>query len=134
MTPELQQLREFTRRHFLERCHLGLANMFLASMARGAASDPDNPLAPKKPEHAPKAKSIIYLHMAGSPSQLELWDYKPELQKYDGKDCPQNLLEEAIRIHQGSAQAACDAVSVPAAWAIGGMDERVAAEFREGGG
>ncbi|MCC6392717.1 MAG: DUF1501 domain-containing protein [Bryobacterales bacterium] len=93
MTPEIQGLKEFTRRHFLERCHLGLANMFLASLARGDAARTDNPLAPKKPDHAPKAKSIIYLHMAGSPSQLELWDYKPELQKYDGKDCPQNLLE-----------------------------------------
>ncbi len=40
-----------------------------------------------------KAKSVIYLHMAGAPSQLELFDYKPELMKMDGQDCPQSLLE-----------------------------------------
>lgn len=57
-------------------------------------SDRDlNPLAPLPPPFAPKAKSIIYLHMAGAPSQLELFDYKPELVKYDGKACPESLLE-----------------------------------------
>ncbi len=40
-----------------------------------------------------KAKVVIYLHMAGAPSQLELFDYKPELMKMDGQDCPQSLLE-----------------------------------------
>ena len=45
------------------------------------------------PHFPAKAKRVIYLHMAGSPSQLELLDYKPELQKMDGKDCPQSFLE-----------------------------------------
>jgi hypothetical protein len=76
-----------TRRHFLKNCSLGLASMFLAEAAT------DNPLAPKKPPRTAKAKSVIYLHMAGSPSQLELFDYKPELVKYDGQPCPQHLLE-----------------------------------------
>ena len=40
-----------------------------------------------------KAKSVIYLHMAGAPSQLELFDYKPDLMKLDGQDCPPSLLE-----------------------------------------
>jgi hypothetical protein len=40
-----------------------------------------------------KARAVIYLHMAGAPSQLELFDYKPELQKLDGQDCPPSLLE-----------------------------------------
>ncbi|MFN0171491.1 MAG: DUF1501 domain-containing protein [Bryobacteraceae bacterium] len=88
MPPELERLHLDTRRHFLERCSLGLAGMFLQS-----AKASDNPLAVKPPHHAPKAKSVIYLHMAGSPSQLELFDYKPELIKYNGKQCPQHLLE-----------------------------------------
>ena len=81
-----------TRRHFLSGCQLGLASMFLGS-ARAAASPAKGPLAPRRPHHPPKAKSVIYLHMAGGPSQLELFDPKPELQKHDGADCPQHLLE-----------------------------------------
>ena len=42
---------------------------------------------------APKAKRVIFLHMAGAPSQLELFDYKPELTKLDGKPCPEEFLE-----------------------------------------
>ena len=42
--------------------------------------------------YAPKAKRVIYLHMAGAPSQLEMFDYKPELEKLDGKPCPPSLL------------------------------------------
>ena len=80
-----------TRRHFFERCSLGLAGMFLAS-EQARAADPVNPLAPKQPDHPAKAKSVIYLHMAGSPSQLDLFEWKPELAKYDGQDCPQHLL------------------------------------------
>lgn len=55
--------------------------------------DPTNPLAPKIPPFAAKARSVIYLHMAGAPSQLELFDYKPALAKLDGQDCPPSLLE-----------------------------------------
>ena len=69
-----------TRRHFLSGCGIGLANMFLAE-----AQEAKLPVA--------KAKSVIFLHMAGSPSQLELFDYKPELVKYNGKPCPDELLK-----------------------------------------
>ncbi len=55
--------------------------------------DAANPLAPKLPPFPGKARAVIYLHMAGAPSQLELFDYKPELMKLDGLDCPQSLLE-----------------------------------------
>src|SRR5690606_29792763 len=52
-----------------------------------------NPMAARPPHFFGKAKRVIYLHMAGAPSQLELFDYKPELAKLDGKDCPPSLLE-----------------------------------------
>ena len=81
-----------TRRHFLAGCQLGLASMFLGSL-HADESAAGEPLDPKAPHHAPKAKSVIYLHMAGGPSQLELFDPKPELQKHNGADCPQHLLE-----------------------------------------
>lgn len=81
-----------TRRHFLEGCHLGLASIILGSLgATGSAQTP--PSAPGRPRRAAKAKSVIYLHMAGGPSQLELFDPKPELQRHDGADCPQHLLD-----------------------------------------
>ena len=55
--------------------------------------DAAHPLAPKLPMFPGKAKSVIYLHMAGAPSQLELFDYKPDLLKLNGQDCPASLLE-----------------------------------------
>jgi hypothetical protein len=79
---QMQQQRALTdtRRHFLQGCGLGLAGMFLRTAANAATAPPG------------KAKSVIYLHMAGSPSQLELFDYKPELKKYSGQPCPDELL------------------------------------------
>lgn len=93
MSAELSLIHQATRRHFLERCSLGLAGMFLSSLESRAADPRANPLVPKQPHFPPKARAVIYLHMAGSPSQLELFDYKPELIKYDGKPCPEELLK-----------------------------------------
>lgn len=59
----------------------------------GSLISATNPLQPRAPHFPAKAKSVIYLHMAGAPSQLELFDYKPELQKLHGQDCPPSLLE-----------------------------------------
>ena len=64
-----------------------------SSDASNILFDPAHPLAPKLPPFPGKAKAVIYLHMAGAPSQLELFDYKPALMKLDGQDCPQSLLE-----------------------------------------
>lgn len=94
-------LQHETRRHFLKKCAAGLGSIALGSMAgcsprvfeEEAAKAVMGNLAAKLPHFAPKAKRIIYLHMAGAPSQLELFDYKPDLNKLDGKDCPQSLLE-----------------------------------------
>jgi hypothetical protein len=94
------QLEHHTRRHFLSQCGLGLGALWLAGTSGrswGASAPPvrdaANPLAPAMPHFAPKAKRIIYLHMAGAPSQHELFDYKPELQKLNGKECPKEFLE-----------------------------------------
>jgi len=79
-----RRLQLTTRRHFLHEAAAGLGGMWLALAGRQAAASPIT---------RPRAKRVIYLHMAGSPSQLELFDYKPELVKLDGQDCPQSLLE-----------------------------------------
>ncbi len=88
-----------TRRHFLRNCSMGLGSMYLGGMLAGCQSSPLptvealDPLAPKAPHFPGKAKAVIYLHMAGSPSQLELFDYKPALKKLDGQLCPPSLLD-----------------------------------------
>ena len=96
----IAELSQFTRRHFLSKCTTGLGAMWLAGMGQSAfgsatklAKDPTQPLAPAMPLLPGKAKRVIYLHMAGAPSQHELFDYKPELKKLDGKDCPKEFLE-----------------------------------------
>ena len=90
-----------TRRHFLKESAMGLGALALGSLfgcgskpsSNDVVFDPAHPLMPKLPPFPGRAKSVIYLHMAGAPSQLELFDYKPELMKMDGQNCPQSLLE-----------------------------------------
>jgi len=96
----LGELSQHTRRHFLSKCTTGLGAMWLAGMGDKAfgvseklIKDPARPLAPDVPQLPGKAKRVIYLHMAGAPSQHELFDYKPELQKLDGMECPKEYLE-----------------------------------------
>jgi hypothetical protein len=93
-------LHHITRRHFLRECGLGFGGLALGSLigCGGPVRSDDaslmmNPLLPRAPHFPAKAKSVIYLHMAGAPSQLDLFDYKPELSKLNGKDCPPSLLE-----------------------------------------
>jgi hypothetical protein len=101
-TIERQNLENITRRHFLWECTSGMGAVALGSLFGSCnpfSQQENNPLlsanalAAKAPPYIPKAKSVIYLHMAGAPSQLELFDYKPALAKLDGQDCPASLLE-----------------------------------------
>jgi hypothetical protein len=96
MNPRIQQAALSTRRHFLKQCPMGLGALALASMLNGetqAAPAADDPLAPRKGHFPGKAKHVIFLHMAGSPPHLDMFDYKPELLKHSGKDCPQEHLK-----------------------------------------
>lgn len=85
------------RRWFLQQCGVGLGAAALATMlgeqARGASPDVLDPMAPRAPHFAPKAKRVIYLFMAGAPSHLELFDHKPQLARFDGSLPPPGLLE-----------------------------------------
>lgn len=84
---------QIARRWFLEQCGVGLGAMALGHLCGVTGLASDNPLAPKQPHFAPKAKSIIYLFMAGGPSHLEMFDYKPQLAKFDGTLPPADLLK-----------------------------------------
>jgi hypothetical protein len=86
-----------SRRWFIEQCGVGMGAFALSHLLAGAgyaaAADSQNPLAPKKPHFAPKAKNVIFLFMAGAPSHLEMFDYKPQLAKFDGTLPPPDLLK-----------------------------------------
>jgi hypothetical protein len=99
ITVETRKL--LARRWFFKECGVGLAGMALASLSRGttaaeaaAPAGGVNPLAPRNPHYAPRAKRVIYLFQAGAPSHLELFDYKPELAKRNGQLPPPSLLKD----------------------------------------
>src|SRR5437660_5867298 len=75
-----------SRREFLTRSCGGLGALALSSMLQ--ASAPVDPLAPKKPHHEPKAKSVIWVFMEGGPSHVDLFDPKPELERLAGQPLP----------------------------------------------
>ncbi len=86
-----EQQRMLARRHFFRNCGVGVGKLALASlMAKSAAAGPTDA---KAPHFAPKAKRVIYLFMAGAPSQLELFDHKPQLAKLEGKPIPPSVIE-----------------------------------------
>ncbi len=91
--------KQVSRRWFLQQCGVGLGSLALGHLLRDAGyaapteSSSNNPLAPKSPHHAPKAKRVIFLFMAGAPSHLELFDYKPQLAKFDGTLPPAELIK-----------------------------------------
>ena len=96
MNPQLESLQYKTRRHFFKQCSMGLGGVALSEMLASDAMGleaPDNPLLPKLPHFAPKAKRVIYLHLTGSPPHLDLWDHKPELVKRDGQECPDEYIK-----------------------------------------
>src|SRR6266511_4201271 len=91
--------RLITRRWFFRQCGVGLGSIALASLlgadkASAAAKMPTalHPLAPKQPHFKPKANRVIYLFMGGAPSQLDLFDYKPTLAKYNGQPVPKEVV------------------------------------------
>ena len=97
MHPYLASLQHRTRRHFLTESAAGLGAIALSALlGRNALAAPvaaTNPLAARLPHFAPKAKRVIYLHLTGSPPNLDLFDYKPELVKRDGQDCPDEFVK-----------------------------------------
>jgi hypothetical protein len=87
-------LRSETRRHFFKQAGFGIGATALTSLLNPSLFAADaNPLDAKNPMFPAKAKSIIYLFMAGAPSQVDLLDPKPALQKYDGQNVPQELMK-----------------------------------------
>jgi len=101
MHPLIERYQLQTRRHFLRQSTAGIGGIALAALlgdasghgtASAAESPVNNPLAVRQPHFPAKAKRVIYLHMTGSPPNLDMFDYKPELIKRDAQDCPDQFL------------------------------------------
>ncbi len=105
MDPDRSHALKVTRRHFFEEGGVGVGKIALAALlgdafapsafrttARGASPDRSHPMAPQSPHFAPKAKRVIHLFMAGAPSQLDLFDRKPELTRLEGRPLPPSVI------------------------------------------
>ncbi len=100
--PIAANLRNAGRRHFFQQCGVGVGKIALASLLAAemnpseasAAELAGGALAPRSPHFPAKAKSVIYLFMAGAPSQLDLFDYKPTLAKLEGKPIPPEIVKD----------------------------------------
>ena len=96
--PAAHRLQASTRRHFFRDCGVGVGKIALASLLmeaqlRAAPAAIADPQAPRPPHFAPRAKRVIYLFMAGAPSQLDLFDHKETLKKFDGKPVPAEVVK-----------------------------------------
>jgi hypothetical protein len=90
------ELRDETRRHFFREAGFGIGSLALLSLMDErvfAAAPAADPLAVRPPHFAPKAKHVIFLFMAGAPSQVDLLDPKPKLKQHDGEPIPEELVK-----------------------------------------
>ena len=103
MTPDTRGLRALTRRHFFANSGFSLGSLGLASILAGDRTDlladesalaKSNPLHPRQVHFPAKAKRVIYLFMAGGPSQLELFDNKPKLKEMEGQVIPNSYVKD----------------------------------------
>jgi uncharacterized protein (DUF1501 family) len=87
---------KLARRDLFRTAGLSLGSIALAELlaADGLAAAPPNPLAPRPPHFPPKAKNVIFLFMEGAPSQMDLFDPKPELRRWHGRPLPQSMTKD----------------------------------------
>src|SRR5580704_6065914 len=98
MNPRQEILKAQTRRQLFRDSVTGLGTIALASLTNAdlfaaAPADRAHPLRPQGPHFTPRAKNIIYLHMAGAPSTLDMLDYKPKLNELSGELCPDSYIK-----------------------------------------
>ena len=91
MHPLEAHWQKLTRRAFLQRSGVGLGAMALGGLLSHSLAGADG--RPRPTHFAPRAKRVIYLHMVGAPSQLDLFDHKPALERHDGKPAPDAFIK-----------------------------------------
>lgn len=90
---ELQFERRQSRRHFFQQCGVGLGGMALGSLLQRETCAATQNTLPHQPHFSPRAKSVIFMFMAGGPSQLDMFDPKPKLNELDGQVTPKSFTE-----------------------------------------
>jgi hypothetical protein len=92
-------LRAITRRHFFKQSGFGIGGVALSALLdeKLFAQAKDTAVVPRPPHFAPKAKNVIYLFMAGAPTQIDLFDCKPTLQQHDGEEIPAEFIPKGER-------------------------------------
>ena len=138
---EQQALRELTRRHFFRNCQVGLGGMALGTMLSGGR-DPAvgrDPAArvqygqPRTARRCRRPKSVIFMFMAGGPSQLELFDPKPKLQELSGQVIPESYVKgKRFAFIKADAKLLGTVRKFERTWAVGRSHQRVSAP--SGGG
>src|SRR5882672_4060436 len=94
MEPRVDNLRAETRRWFLERCGVGLGGIALASLLGAEPKTLQNGLETRRgPHFRARAKRVLYLHMAGAPSHLDLFDDKPKLRELSGQPVSESVIK-----------------------------------------
>ena len=95
---------DLTRRHFFKQAAgFGIGSLALSSLMNNQLLAAPADDTPPGPHFAPKAKRVIFLFMAGAPSQLDMFDYKPKLNQYDGQDIPEEFIKgERFAFIQGT--------------------------------
>ena len=83
-----------TRRDFFRHASIGLGTVALAQLLQSDGYAASDPLAPRPPHFKPRAKNVIFLFMEGAPSQMDLFDPKPELQKWNGHPLPPSVTKD----------------------------------------
>jgi hypothetical protein len=86
-------LKAITRRHFFLDTGFGIGSLALSALLNDRLFAESSSPRSGKPHFPPKSRSVIFLFMAGAPSQLDLFDYKPKLEQYDGQPCPEELVK-----------------------------------------
>lgn len=126
MNAPLPSCRHCSRRDFLQRVGGGFGALALGALLGGSARaadpavliNPVRPFAPRPPHFAPKAKSVIFLFMVGGPSQIDTFDYKPELQKLHGKPVPASIKEAVQKSRHANVFVGCkeELMASPFGW------------------
>ncbi|HYE74525.1 MAG TPA: DUF1501 domain-containing protein [Blastocatellia bacterium] len=93
MRIEQDKIRDVTRRHFFKQTGFGIGSVALTSLLNDKLFAASQQAQLPKPHFAPKAKNVIFLFMAGGPSQLDLFDPKPKLNQYDGQPIPEEYVK-----------------------------------------
>src|SRR6476660_7702731 len=107
-----------SRRQFVGQLGAGFGTLALGALlaqegrasgpGRQPAIDPLQPFAPRAPHFAPRAKSVIFIFLVGGPSQVDTFDYKPELQRLDGRPLPPSLAQAIARSRFANVTYACE--------------------------